>query len=332
MATIVPRPRASGKTRYQATVRRRGYPPVSKTFNQRRAAERWAHQTETEMEKGGYVDRREGDTTPLADVLDRYMREVSSGKKGWQAELARLKFIKREAPFTRKAVALVTPTDVAAWRDARRKTVAPNTVRNDLVALSAVYQHAMKEWRLVDNNPVRAIKWPAPGTPRDRRLREGEEAKLVEKADPREAAFIKLLVGTGMRFSEAVSINATCLRDGHVHLDMTKNGSERDVPLSEDVLRALRTCPVDIQTGRLFPWDRWQWRYRFDKVCKAAGVKDLRTHDLRHEGVSRLQEMGLDVFEIAAISGHKTLSQLGRYTHPKAATLKRKLDAAASGR
>lgn len=328
MATISPRPQSSGKTRYQATVRRRGHPPVSKTFNRRRDAERWAYQLETEMERGGYVDRREGDTTPLTKVLDRYMREVTSGKKGWQQETQRLKAIQKKAPFARKAIALVTPTELAAWRDARRKECAPNTVRNDLVALSSVYQHAMKEWRLVDVNPVRAIKWPSPGKARKRRLLEGEEGRLLAAADAREGAFIKLLVGTGMRFSEAASIDKDCLRAGYIHLGETKNGDERDVPLSESVLRVLRTCPVEIKTGRLFPWDRFQWRYRFDRICAAAGIEDLRTHDLRHEGVSRLFELGLDVFEVAAISGHKTLSQLGAYTHPKAATLKAKLDAA----
>jgi len=327
MATINPRP-AGGKTRYQATVRRRGFPPRSKTFNRKRDAERWAHQVETDMERGTFVDRSEGNTTLLTKAIDRYMREVTSGKKGWQQEMQRLGAIQRKAPFARKAIALVTPTEIAAWRDARLETCASNTVRNDLVVLSSVYQHAMKEWRMVDANPVRAIKWPPPGKARKRRLREGEEEKLLAAADPQEAAFIKLLLGTAMRFSEAASITSDCLRDGYIHLDETKNGDERDVPLSERVLEALRGCPVQIKSGRLFPWSRFQWHYRFSRICKEAGIEGLRTHDLRHEGVSRLQELGLDVFEIAAVSGHKTLSQLSRYTHPKVAALKKMLDAA----
>lgn len=45
-------------------------------------------------------------------------------------------------------------------------------------------------------------------------------------------------------------------------------------------------------------------------------INDLHFHDLRHEAVSRLFELGtLDMMEVAAISGHKSLSMLKRYTH-----------------
>ena len=52
---------------------------------------------------------------------------------------------------------------------------------------------------------------------------------------------------------------------------------------------------------------------------KAAGIENLRFHDLRHEAVSRLFELGLNPVEVATISGHKTLQMLERYTHLRAA-------------
>ena len=56
-------------------------------------------------------------------------------------------------------------------------------------------------------------------------------------------------------------------------------------------------------------------------------IEDLHFHDLRHEAVSRLFELGtMDMMEIAAISGHKSLSMLKRYTHLKAQRLVRKLE------
>ncbi|GAC1409026.1 MAG: hypothetical protein NVSMB6_08620 [Burkholderiaceae bacterium] len=51
----------------------------------------------------------------------------------------------------------------------------------------------------------------------------------------------------------------------------------------------------------------------------------LRFHDLRHEGASRLFELGLNVLEVASIIGHKTLQMLQRYTHLRAEDLARKL-------
>ncbi|CAG9266461.1 hypothetical protein BCEP4_410038 [Burkholderia cepacia] len=54
---------------------------------------------------------------------------------------------------------------------------------------------------------------------------------------------------------------------------------------------------------------------RFKKVRIACDMKDLKFHDLRHEGISRLFEKGFNMMEVAAISGHKILQMLKRYTH-----------------
>jgi integrase len=47
------------------------------------------------------------------------------------------------------------------------------------------------------------------------------------------------------------------------------------------------------------------------------GIEDLRFHDLRHEGVTRLFETGLTIPQVAAVSGHRSWSSLQRYTHIK---------------
>ncbi len=58
------------------------------------------------------------------------------------------------------------------------------------------------------------------------------------------------------------------------------------------------------------------------------GIENLHFHDLRHEAISRLFETtALDAMEVAAISGHKSMSMLKRYTHLKAHKLVKKLEA-----
>jgi integrase len=57
-------------------------------------------------------------------------------------------------------------------------------------------------------------------------------------------------------------------------------------------------------------------------------LHDLRFHDLRHEAVSRLVESGLNDQEVAAISGHKSMQMLRRYTHLRAEDLVKKLNLA----
>ena len=70
--------------------------------------------------------------------------------------------------------------------------------------------------------------------------------------------------------------------------------------------------------------------YNFNKVWldikRTAGFADLRFHDLRHEAVSRFVEGGLSDQEVSAISGHKSMQMLKRYTHLRAEDLVAKLD------
>ncbi len=61
------------------------------------------------------------------------------------------------------------------------------------------------------------------------------------------------------------------------------------------------------------------------RAVRRAGIEDLRFHDLRHEATTRLFEQGLNIMEVASITGHKDLRMLRRYTHLKAEDLAKKL-------
>ena len=62
-------------------------------------------------------------------------------------------------------------------------------------------------------------------------------------------------------------------------------------------------------------------RLAWERLRMRAECHDLRFHDLRHEAVSRLFERGLNLAEVSAISGHRELRMLQRYTHLRAADL-----------
>jgi integrase len=65
----------------------------------------------------------------------------------------------------------------------------------------------------------------------------------------------------------------------------------------------------------------YEFRPAWHRTLKEAGINGLRFHDLRHEAVSRLVEVGLGDQEVAAISGHKSMQMLKRYTHLRAEDL-----------
>ena len=74
---------------------------------------------------------------------------------------------------------------------------------------------------------------------------------------------------------------------------------------------------------KVFPnWkDTLSFEHAWHRVVVKSGLPDLHFHDLRHEATTRLFERGLNPMQVAAITGHKTLQMLKRYTHLRAEDL-----------
>jgi integrase len=108
-----------------------------------------------------------------------------------------------------------------------------------------------------------------------------------------------------------------------VYLPKTKNGEPRAVPLSPRALEALDELPARID-GQILPAADLI-THQFGEACERAKVEGLTFHDLRHEATSRLFERGLQLMEVAAITGHKDIRMLRRYTHLRADDLAEKL-------
>jgi integrase len=66
---------------------------------------------------------------------------------------------------------------------------------------------------------------------------------------------------------------------------------------------------------RIFPYSTDAIGAAFTRACKVLDIEDLHFHDLRHEGVSRLIEMGRTIPQAASVSGHRSWQSLKRYSH-----------------
>lgn len=320
MATI----RKRGDRQWEVRVRRKGWPVQCQTFETRARAEGWGRQIEAEMDRGSFVPTALSDRTTLGEALERYASEITSAKKGAVQEQCRIAHWKCH-PFAARAMSSIRGHDVAAYRDARLKTVSPSTVRLELALLSHVFTIARKEWGFGGLiNPVQDVRLPAKSRERDRRLAAGEEERLLSAAAMyRELPEIIILaLETAMRRSELMGLawGQVDLRKRIAHLVDSKNGSARLVPLSSRALSVLSRRPRHID-GRVFTLSMNFVTVGFTRACKRADIKGLRFHDLRHEAVSRLFEKGLNPMQVATISGHKTLQMLKRYTHLRAEDL-----------
>jgi len=343
MATIVKTPSGTWK----ALIRKLGWPAKSQTFRTRRAAEDWARSTEDDMVRGVYIDRGPSERLTVETALTRYEKEVTSGKKAFtqHGEKAKAKHLK--VFFGKYSLAAVTPDLVATYRDKRLdEGMANNTVRLELALLSHLFTVAIQEWRIgLVYNPVANIRKPSAGTGRNRRLTEGEEKQLLTAADkhsnPMFGWLVRLALETGMRSNELVTLTRSQVdrKRQIVRLDDTKNGSSRTVPLSPAAAKVFEQAlshpirPIDTdliffgEPGKDGKRRPYTFRKIWDNLKQELGLADLHFHDLRHEAVSRFVEAGLGDQEVAAISGHKSMQMLKRYTHLRAEDLVAKLAA-----
>ena len=318
--------------RWQAAVRRKGMQPRSKSFDAKSDAERWARSLEAELDRNGALpDMRPAESMTLAELLTRYRNEVSPTKRSAITEMARINAILRR-PICFRTMTLLSTADLAAYRDERLKLVAPATVIRELNTISHAIDTARREWSIhLATNPCKLVRRPSPPKGRTRRLEGNEEELLLDAADKGRTPYLRplivLAVETGMRRGELLA-----LRWEHIdldrrvaHLPLTKNGTSRDVPLSTRAVDTLRT----LRTGggaTVFSAAPNAVRLAWERLTRRMGLSDLHLHDLRHEAVSRLFEKGFNVVEVAAISGHRELRMLTRYTHLRAADLAARLD------
>lgn len=308
---------------WQARVRKKGYPVQTRTFRLKSDAQVWARSVENEMDRGIFVSRVEAENTTLSDALDRYAREILPNKKSVGPELARMAHLK--AGLGSMTLAAITSSTIAQYRDKRLKEVGPQSVSHEINLLSRVYRAAIMEWgiAIAGGVPTANVRKPRLPQGRDRRLRPGEEQALIDCLPPSMRSIVRFALETAMRRGEIAA-----MRWEHVDLKTrvlavpeTKTGVPRRVPLSTVAVSILEALPRRID-GRVWAVAGTESiGQMFIKGRRKAGIDDLRFHDLRHEATSRFFEKGLNPMQVAAITGHKTLQMLKRYTHLRAEDL-----------
>ena len=316
---------------WQVQVRRRGLRPLTRTFRLKGDAELWARQREAELDRGDLpVDHRALRSIKLAHLLERYRDTVTPRKRGAAQERYKLRVLLAH-PIAQRSLERVSAAEVAAYRDERLLLVSAGTVRRELAVLQHCLKIARAEWGIaLPGNPVGLITMPPPSRGRERRVTPEElEALMTACRHTRStwlSALIRLAVQTGMRRGELLAMrwSDVDLRGRKVKVTRTKNGHPRSVPLT---VKATETfTSIEEKGDCVFPITANAARLAWERLKRRAGVTNLRFHDLRHEAISRFFEKGLNVPEVALISGHRDVRMLLRYTHPMNEGILRKLD------
>jgi integrase len=335
-----------GPHQYRVQVRRNGV-YQSKTFEKLSEAQQWQRIMEGKVTGEELVDRKRARSTTLVQACNWMLDGKRVGNNPDAKNVsAKLRYWK-ESKFAIWSLASIHDWDLIEWRrDVLDEDNAedgelcgpaaecgPQTVIHRLNALSKLIQTWARAHKTPLENPVKPGVRPGKPDGRDRRLSGQQEKRLLDAAQKSSRPWLKAAI--------VISIE-TCMRQGelagliwdrvkltseypHIDLPKTKNDRPRRVPLSPRALSTFKSLkpkgtaaeidskPVlSVKTGRGII-------HAFRDAISDKDFPDLRWHDLRHEGISRLFELtDLRENEIMAISGHLTPAMLARYTHLRA--------------
>lgn len=315
---------------WRAEVRLKGAPKQSKTLRTKAAVTDWARKTEDDIRQGIYIDRSAAEKMTVAKLLKTYQRDITRRKKSASKENSRIGILTTKLGAW--SLAALTPERVIEYVDGRK--VAPDTVRKELQTLGHAIDTAMAMWNVsLPANPVttakrilRVTRALEAGQHRDRRVSDEELGAITARLRPVPAAAVVFMVETAVRRGELCRIRREHTKDKILSLPgaITKTGKPRRIPLSQRAQGVLESLPARID-GLAFGLKPDSLTQAFSRASRAAGIHDLRIHDLRHEATSRLFERGLSVEEVASITGHSDWRSLKRYTHPDAVKIAAKL-------
>ena len=305
MASIIKR----GDT-YRVVVSHKGQ-RQSATFPTKAECKAWASQQESEIRTKkitGIVPNK-----TVGDVLDEYELKVSPTKRGYEWERKRIKVLKT---YKIASVRLsdLDATHVAKWRDERLEDVSGSSVCRDWNLLSHALETARKEWRWINANPFKnEVSRPRTSPPRQKVFTNHEVQAICHclgksGVSGRVKDAFLFALETAMRAGEIVGLRKEDIFPNHVHLDMTKNGSPRDVPLSQ---KAVQILSKYTDCERVFDLNSKQLDAIFRRARDAAMVEG-RFHDSRRTALTRLAKIYTNPMDLARVSGHKDLSILLR--------------------
>jgi hypothetical protein len=166
MATF--RKRSNG---WQARIQRKGYPDIAKTFKLHSEAVNWAKEVEYKIYKGLFHVHLKNKEATLAELLERYRKEITPNKKSNKPELYRIKGW-LNSDLADIYISNLRSSDFASYRDARLKLgKAGNTVKQELALISHLYFVARAEWGFENlDNPISHIRKPKLAKGRTRRV------------------------------------------------------------------------------------------------------------------------------------------------------------------
>lgn len=340
MGTILARRRKHGGMAYMAKIiLTRGKTVIhreSRTFETHKRAKDWLRDREAELARPGELERIARPEVTLGDAIKRYVKET-------RRKLGRTKEQVLDAildhPLSGRPCQSVRSDDIVSLaRDLLAGGRQPATVGNYLSHLAAVFAVAEPAWRYplnrqaMDDARVVTTRMGLTGKSkeRDRRPTLDELDALMQSFVDRSARrpsaipmakIIAFAIFSTRRQEEIVTIRWDDFDGDRIMVRDMKNPGDKEgnnvwCDLTPEAAQIIQSMPRLAE--QIFPYTTDAISAGFIRACTQLQIDGLRFHDLRHDGISRLFEIGWrggTIPHVAAVSGHRSWKSLQRYTH-----------------
>ena len=208
----------------------------------------WARQKELDAERRGLAtEYKTLRHLTIAEIMERYRDEVVPRKRGADRETITINAFLRQ-PLAKVAVANLTTGMVSTYCDLRARVVKASSVNRELDIYRHAFAVARRDWDIpLTDNPFARVSRKKAGSPRTRRLQDGERERLdaacAQCLNPYMPALVRLALETGMRRGELLSARwrNVSLDAGTLHIEHSKNGHPRTIPLSGSAIAILKS-------------------------------------------------------------------------------------------
>jgi integrase len=216
-----------------------------------------------------------------------------------------------------KHIAKLERRHVVLMLDAKSET--PSAARDYLRCLRLLVQYAIK-LGIRDNDPTVGVRVSLPKSGGFRTWSE-DDITAFELAYPigsKPRLALALLLGTALRCADVVRVGRGNVRNDTITITQQKTKTTLAIPVTAALAGAINAMPGEAMVfllnehGRAFTakgFGKW-----FTAQCQRIGLHGVSPHGLRKAACRRLAEAGCSANEIAAISGHRSLNEVARYT------------------
>ena len=180
-----------------------------------------------------------------------------------------------------------------------------------MALLKAACRWAWKKHGMCKADPTGRMQMPTVRNERDTFVNRAQMVQLARAADRHDVrVLIRVAFYTGMRLSE---IMRAVPGNDALHLNNTKNGDRRSVPVHRRIKTCLRYLPIaSVKSTLQKGWLR---------ARRACGLDHVHLHDMRHSAASEMVNAGVPLFTVGQVLGHKDPRSTQRYSHLQHAAL-----------